>query len=379
MKKEKPPFKMIPVSVRECLHEFTGAELKLFLCLFLHSGKDNTAYPSNKTIMKETGLSRPGLKEAKKGLRRKGLSVPAFQRRRDDGGLSSMTEKIVMPIPRDENHTQVEIENIPTQGQNSCLSRGQESYLHEVDTPEVDTANANTGKPQDQNQVSESVSEEGSSLRSSPIADDKRKTKPVQVCEQEQEQHRDEEQPEPVPFIPDTDEDDYDLPAHEFRITDEQAAFYDPGVHSSRLGRDLDHEEYLVAEDLFYDLLPHRDPEEGDVVLLAELALEFTAQTVRATWSYNQRHKNGKLKFFGVRDLAAALRSDSDRCLLNQMRVHDENISACERCKGLDCCIHCRRVEDMTRSQYYGNPPADDRRSERFYLHKGCERAYTGI
>ena len=29
MKKEKPPFKMIPVSVRECLHEFTGAELKL--------------------------------------------------------------------------------------------------------------------------------------------------------------------------------------------------------------------------------------------------------------------------------------------------------------------------------------------------------------
>src|ERR1035437_8380673 len=201
MKKEKPPFKMIPVSMREHLHEFTGAELKLFMCLYLHSGKDNTAFPSNKTIMKETGLSRPGLKEAKKGLRKKGFSVAAFQRRRDDGGLSSMTEKIVMPIPRDENHTQVDIENIPTEGQNSCL--------HEVDTPEVDTTNVNAGKPQDQYQVSESVSEEGSSLRSSPIADDKRKTKPVQVCEQEQEQHRDEEQPEPVQFIPDTDEDDY--------------------------------------------------------------------------------------------------------------------------------------------------------------------------
>jgi hypothetical protein len=239
MKKEKPPFKMIPVSMREHLHEFTGAELKLFMCLYLHSGKDNTAFPSNKTIMKETGLSRPGLKEAKKGLRKKGFSVAAFQRRRDDGGLSSMTEKIVMPIPRDENHTQVDIENIPTQGQNSCLSRVQKSYLHEVDTPEVDTANVNTGKPQDQNQVSESVSEEGSSLRSSPIADDKRKTKPVQACEQEQEQnqHRDEEQPEPVPFIPDTDEDDDEMHnCQGFRVTDEQAAFYDPGVRSSRLG-----------------------------------------------------------------------------------------------------------------------------------------------
>jgi predicted transcriptional regulator len=233
-------------------------------------------------------------------------------------------------------------------------------------------------------EVSESVSEEGSSLRSSPIADSKKKikAKPVQVCEQEQEQHRDEEQPEQpedLPVIPDTDEDDYDLPAHEFRITDEQAAFYDPGVRSSRLGRDLDREEYLVADDLYFDLLPDREAKEEDVVLLAELALEFTAQTVRAAWSYNQRHKNGKLKFFGVPDLAAALRSDNDRCLLNQMRVHDENIKACEKCEGLKCCNHCLQVEDMTRSLYYGNPPADDRRSERFYLHKGCERAYAGI
>jgi hypothetical protein len=144
-------------------------------------------------------------------------------------------------------------------------------------------------------------------------------------------------------------------------------------------GRDLDRDEYLVADDLYFDLLPDRDPEEGDVVLLAELALDFTAQTVRAAWSFNQRHKNGKLKFFGVTELAVALRSDNDRCLLNQMRVHDENISACEKCKDLDRCRYCHLVEDMTRSLYYGNPPADDRRSERFYLHKGCERAYEGI
>ena len=216
------------------------------------------------------------------------------------------------------------------------------------------------------------MSEEGSSLRSSPIAGDKRetRTKPVQVCEQEQEQsqHLHEEQPKPVPFIPDTDEDDDEMHnCHGFRVTDEQAAFYDPGVYSSRLGRDLDREEYLVADDLYFDLLPDREAEEEDVVLLAELALEFTAQTVRAAWSFNQRHKNGKLKLFGVPDLAAALRSDSDRCLLNQLRAHDENIEACEKCEGLRRCSHCLHVEDMTQSKY-------GRRLDGFYdyyLHQG--------
>ena len=177
-----------------------------------------------------------------------------------------------------------------------------------------------------------------------------------------------------MPFIPDTDEDDDEMHnCHGFRVTDEQAAFYDPGVHSSRLGRDLDREEYLVADDLYFDLLPDREAKEEDVVLLAELALEFTAQAVRAAWSFNQRHKNGKLKLFGVPDLAAALRSDSDRCLLNQMRVHDENIKACEKCEGLKCCKQCLRVEDMTRSEC-------GRRLDGFYdyyLHKGCEIAYA--
>jgi hypothetical protein len=51
-------------------------------------------------------------------------------------------------------------------------------------------------------------------------------------------------------------------------VTDEQAAFYDPGVYSSCLGRNLDHEEYLVAKDLYIDLLPGREAEERDVVLL---------------------------------------------------------------------------------------------------------------
>jgi hypothetical protein len=194
-KKEIPPFKMIPVSMRERLHEFTGAELKLFICLYLHSGKDNTAFPSNKTIMRETGLSRPGLKEAKKGLRKKGFSIAAFQRRRDDGGLSSMTEKIIMPVPRDENHTQLEIENIPTQGQNSCLSTVQKSYLHEVNTSEADTGNADTGKPQEQ-LVNQSVS--SVSLRSTSIAADA-----APSLESKDEQNRfvifEQDKPEPDP------------------------------------------------------------------------------------------------------------------------------------------------------------------------------------
>ena len=74
----------------------------------------------------------------------------------------------------------------------------------------------------------------------------------------------------------------------------------------------------------------------------------------------------------------AALRSDNDRCLLNQMRVHDENIGACEKCKGLKCRNHCLQVEDMTRSEF-------GRRRDGgydYYLHKGCEIAhadYAGI
>lgn len=381
MKKEIPPFKMIPVSMRERLHEFTGSELKVFMCLYLHSGKDSTAYPTNELMMQETGLSHNTLQEAKQGLRKKGFSVALFQRKRNDGSLSSMTEKLLLPIPGNRGGIPPEIGD--TSAQESGVGYPQISGGHEVDTGEADTGNVDTGKPQDQNRVSELVSEEGSSLRSSPIAGDKRetRTKPVQVCEQEQEQsqHLHEEQPKPVPFIPDTDEDDDEMHnCHGFRVTDEQAAFYDPGVYSSRLGRDLDREEYLVADDLYFDLLPDREAEEEDVVLLAELALEFTAQTVRAAWSFNQRHKNGKLKLFGVPDLAAALRSDSDRCLLNQLRAHDENIEACEKCEGLRRCSHCLHVEDMTQSQHYGTGDGTVQGGPKFYLHKGCERAHAG-
>jgi hypothetical protein len=177
-KKEIPPFKMIPVYMREHLHEFTGAELKVFMCLLLHSGPDNTAYPSNELMMQETGLSPCGLASAKKGLRKKGFSVALFQRYRNDGSLSSMTEKVVLPTPR--NQGEIPLKRRGMSPQDSGGGYPQNSGGHEVDTSEADTGNLDTGKPQEQ-LVSRSV---GSvSLRSttdsaSPrVVDDEEKDK----------------------------------------------------------------------------------------------------------------------------------------------------------------------------------------------------------
>src|SRR5271169_3229218 len=153
-KKEIPPFKMIPVSVRERLHEFTGSELKVFMCLLLHSGPDNTAYPSNELMMQETGLSHNTLRQAKQGLRKKGFSVALFQRKRNDGSLSSMAEKLVLPTPKTRGGMPPEIGDAPPQ--ESGIAYRQNPGGHEVDTSEADTGNADTSKPQEQ-LVSKSV------------------------------------------------------------------------------------------------------------------------------------------------------------------------------------------------------------------------------
>jgi helix-turn-helix protein len=196
MKKEILPFKMIPVSMRECLHEFTGSELKVFMCLYLHSGKDNTAYPTNELMMRETGLSHNTLQEAKQGLRKKGFSAALFQRKRNDGSLSSMTEKLLLPIPGNRGGIPPEIGD--TSAQEPGVGSPQMSGGHEVDTGEADTGNVDTGKPQDQDQESKEVSEMPSlatlATAVSEAGADAQNQNQYGVLEQEEEQHREQDQ-----------------------------------------------------------------------------------------------------------------------------------------------------------------------------------------
>jgi hypothetical protein len=198
MKKEIPPFKMIPVSMRECLHEFTGSELKVFMCLYLHSGKDNTAYPTNELMMQETGLSHNTLQEAKQELRKKGFSVALFQRKRSDGSLSSMTEKLLLPIPGNRGCIPPEIGD--TSAQESGVGYAQMSGGHEVDTGEADTGNIDTGKPQNQNQESKEVSETPSlaTLATAVVeaGADAQNQNQYGVSEQEEDQHQQQNQHE---------------------------------------------------------------------------------------------------------------------------------------------------------------------------------------
>jgi Helix-turn-helix domain len=93
----KPLFKKIPVTMRDHLSEITGNELKVWLYLLLRTGKENTSFPSNKLIADEIKLDRETVKTAKRNLRGKGWSKREYQRRREDGSLSTVVEKTIMP------------------------------------------------------------------------------------------------------------------------------------------------------------------------------------------------------------------------------------------------------------------------------------------
>jgi hypothetical protein len=145
-KNETDPFKIIPVILRERLHELTGNEYKVWSCLYLHTDKTSESYPSNETICKEAGISPRTLVTVKQGLRKKGWIV-STQRYRDNGSLSTMNEKVaVPPICIDCRNTTAKVADIPLQElQVSSLQKLQEP---EVDTVEVDTLKSDTSKPQ---------------------------------------------------------------------------------------------------------------------------------------------------------------------------------------------------------------------------------------
>jgi hypothetical protein len=90
-------YKNIPVTMRDHLHELTGNELKVWLYLHLRTGKESTAYPGNKTIANDIGLSLDTVKDARASLRRKGWFSKESRRRNLDGTLSTVVEKTHLP------------------------------------------------------------------------------------------------------------------------------------------------------------------------------------------------------------------------------------------------------------------------------------------
>lgn len=98
-KNSRPPFKLIKdaPAMRERLHELTGNELKVWMYFWLRTAGELTTFPGNETIARELGMGVDTVKDAKRALRTKGWTSREAQRRRDDGTLSTVTEKIHLP------------------------------------------------------------------------------------------------------------------------------------------------------------------------------------------------------------------------------------------------------------------------------------------
>ena len=77
MSADKLIFKHLPYQVRSRLNEFTGAELKVWLCLLSHANSkhDGKAFPGISLMVRETGLSKHGVDNAIGGLKDKGWIV----------------------------------------------------------------------------------------------------------------------------------------------------------------------------------------------------------------------------------------------------------------------------------------------------------------
>jgi hypothetical protein len=147
-KKQVAPFKLVPVELREHLHELTGNELKVWLCVYLHTDKSVEGFPSNELIMEETGISERTLVTVKQGLRKKAWFAKSTQRYRDNGSLSTMSEKVALPTCKTCTYIPATI--APISPQELPLSSVQDLHLPEVDTLKVDTEKPDTSKPQKQ-------------------------------------------------------------------------------------------------------------------------------------------------------------------------------------------------------------------------------------
>lgn len=96
MKKTIKGWTKVENVVRERLHEFTGAQLKVWLCHRLHEGQDGESYPSLETLGRETGLDTHTICEARMWLRENGW-LETVGERDDKKRFSVKIEKTLVP------------------------------------------------------------------------------------------------------------------------------------------------------------------------------------------------------------------------------------------------------------------------------------------
>lgn len=137
MKKSKKPFKIIadaPAMLAR-LHELTGNELKVWMYFWLRTASEGTAFPGNKTIAQELEIDIDTVKHAKRELRAKGWTNRERQRRRDDGTLSTVVEKVHLPWTEKASTVSPTVEGKSTDGTVVEKTHQQKEYV--VLPPEV--------------------------------------------------------------------------------------------------------------------------------------------------------------------------------------------------------------------------------------------------
>jgi hypothetical protein len=306
--KKKPiDAKLIPFSLRERLHEFTGNEFKLWMCLYLHSDREGEAYPSNKTLMQETGLTRNTLAEAKKGLRAKGW-MTSTQRYRENGTLSSMEEKLTIPksgdIPNNRGYIPPKTGDTPPQ--NLGIQYPQNSGGLEVPTIEVPNTEEPTGVNFSSKKDSEQVPPSADSAASA-------------FGEQEQDQ--------PLSGLGTEAEQNQNQPQTFQELVDSNSYFTQPTELLFKISPNITDAMVRGQLPLCTRILEHFRVPEGFEVLAAEMVL-----------LYNRAHRSGKyaskqdkkLYIRTASQFLKALESDS-ASLMNDYDAHA--FDQCEVCQ----------------------------------------------
>jgi hypothetical protein len=308
------PFKKIDC-VRRTLLKMPGNALKIWLYYYMREGKERLAWASEEELCETLDLNRDTMRKWRTWLVDNGWMKLMGHRDPKTGEFSTPIYRVKEGTVT-ENISDGRRRNIPLRSQPKVSV----AVPAEVFGEEVDTYKQVDSERQVEPKVSQSVSE--------------------------------------IPFASLT------------TSSDNSQEKSDRLFFSKQENRELDFEEYNVAQDLYLDLLPVGKMAEADVIRLAELAIKYGMTYIRAIWFWNKLHKDKGLQFRSISQFAAAIESESDNNIASQYDYHRR--SDCPKCKKLRKCVHCHLVEDMTWSDH-----APSHEGEKRYLHKGCEREYN--
>jgi hypothetical protein len=342
-------------ALRKHLHEINGSQLKVWLCHRLHEDKNGTSFPSISLIAKETGLDPDTVKDAHKYLRDNGWLKTVSYRDSQSGKFAVPVAKCTYPwLTQDAASEGVKAPpgNPTVAGKTAPGSTVHGSTVHGKPHPEVDT-------------FEEAPIPSVASLAT--VAIHPEVFRPSDEVRERESKHSVASLPQesvaPLPNKSINQEQPKDPKALNREIKDR--AFAEAWVESqvkasdlpnwsNRLGRLMDGEEWLVAEELYRDLIPMATSyPEGEILSLAEVAFDMQQRytpdsqhygemrgagyndqhnPIRSFWRWNQTHKKAQLVFFTMADMAKAWWSENPRGARFQWERHDpDNCPTCRR------------------------------------------------